>query len=1101
MSGPAAYAGPKDATDTIAQSAERHDTTARPGSTRRVTLLTGDRVVVGAGGRVVGVEMAKGREKIPVEVSRHNSRTLAVPADAHPLIADGTLEQRLFDVGALDEAARHGSRKGALGVIVGYRGGAFAMKARVRSADAAQRPRSLKVLNADAVRVEPQDATKLWNTLTHVQRSGTRTAATGITRVWLDGIRKATLDKSVPQIGAPRAWAGGHDGKGVKIAVLDTGVDATHPDLTTQVIAQKNFSTSADSKDRDGHGTHVASTLAGTGAKSGGAFKGVAPGAKILSGKVLDDTGYGEDAGVLAGLEWAVGQGAQVVNFSLGGTDSPELDVLEAAVNRLSAEKDILFVAGSGNDGPRSGTVLSPGSADAALTVGAVDGDDKLADFSSIGPRIGDGAIKPDVTAPGVDITAAAAKGSDYATGAGEKPPGYVTISGTSMATPHVAGAAAILKQAHPGWTYAQLKAALIGSAKDGGYSAFQQGAGRIQVDKAVKQTVIAETPSVSFGTQSWPHGDDTPVTRQLTYRNLGKTDVTLKLAANAIDPGGRPAPAGFFTLPHTSVTVPAGGKASVDLTVNTRLGGTTDGGYSLYVTATGDGQTVRTAAGVDREVESYDVTVKYIGRDGEPAPATRTSSKLTGVSGPRKGYSASLTPDASGTARIRLAKGSYLLDTKINEGPVAPGSGGDWIVQPKLDITGETTVTIDARTTRPIDVTIQDATAKQAGVLSYYKIGSGYNEVEAGVFAQSMKNLRTAHLGPRASRDFVQQWVARWEKGAGSEYVTVSGGLVRKFATGYTKHFTAGQFATVKVGFGAAAPGRAGVVLASGFLPSTKVAMFAARPESRGLPLKRTLHLSTAEKARWVLGADQFESAEGVLPQIEYKHAVPQIYRPGRTYQETFGTGVIAPGPLGQNNGVLRDGNVMKFDQRIFTDGQGHPGLSVYSSTRTTLHRNGTKIAQTEDPMEGSVAYEVPAAAARYRLTTSFRRDARISAVSTRIDASWTFRSKKTSQETAMPLSSVRFRPALALDSTAPAGRIQTVPVTIEGAAAGNLKSLSVHASYDDGRTWKKLKVSDGKVSLKNPAKGKGIALRAAITDKQGNKSTVSVHNAYRGR
>ncbi len=108
------------------------------------------------------------------------------------------------------------------------------------------------------------------------------------------------------------------------------------------------------------------------------------------------------------------------MNLSLGGQDTPDIDPLEAEVNKLSAEKGILFAIAAGNEGPES--IGSPGSADAALTVGAVDGNDKLADFSSTGPRVGDSAIKPDVTAPGVDITAAAAPGSVIDQEVGEKP-------------------------------------------------------------------------------------------------------------------------------------------------------------------------------------------------------------------------------------------------------------------------------------------------------------------------------------------------------------------------------------------------------------------------------------------------------------------------------------------------------------------------------------------------------------------------------------------------------------------------------------------------------------------------------------------------------
>ncbi|TQE19752.1 peptidase S8 [Streptomyces ipomoeae] len=1074
--------------------------TARGASVHRVTLVTGDQVVVDAKGRVKGVEPAKSREKVPVQVYIRDGRTLVVPADAHRLLADGTLDQRLFDIGELDKTAKHRGRNADLPVIIGYRGRAATMKAEVRDVGDAQKRRTLKALNADAVTVAQHDATKLWNTLTDEARSGARTTAPGVAHVWLDGIRKAGLDKSVPQIGAPRAWAAGYDGKGVKVAVLDTGVDATHPDLKTQVVAQKNFSESPDTKDRVGHGTHVASTVAGTGAKSNGKYKGVAPGAKILNGKVLGDDGSGTDSGIIAGMEWAAEQGAAIVNMSLGGPDSPALDPMEAAVNKLSAEKGILFAIAAGNAGPGPhGTMSSPGSADAALTVGAVDDKDKLADFSSVGPRIGDGAVKPDVTAPGVDITAAAVPGSVIAREVGQNPPGYMSISGTSMATPHVAGAAAIVKQVHPDWTYTELKSALTGSAKDGRYSVFQQGAGRIQVDKAIKQSLIADPSSVNFGTQQWPHADDTPVTRKLTYRNLGKTDVTLKLAATATDPKGQAAPSGFFKLGATTVTVPAGGEASVDLTVNTKLGGTTDGAYSAYVTATGGGQAVRTAVSVNREIASYDVTLKYIGRDGKPASAAGTGSQLNGTAGLASQYMDFPAPDASGTAKLRVPKGTYLLTTQMYEDPEDGDKGGDWIVQPKLDVTKDTTVTIDARTTKPVDVTVPDTGAEPADAVSFLRYQDEDDDIGVLFQARSFKNTRTAHLGPQVPRGMIQQWVGVWEKGTSTQYATVSGGPVKKFATGYAKHFTAGQFATVKAAVGAAAPGKTGVVMPSGYLPSTGLDLL-AWPQRRKLPAQRTLRLSTADNVGWTLGSIQYEGAEPGT-EVSFSQDAPQTYRAGRTYQETFGTGVLAPG-LVQGAGVMRTGNSMTAVLPVYTDGEGHPGFSAYSSVRTTLHRNGVKIVDTDDPLEGTRQYEVPAAEARYKLTTSFKRSAKVGAISTRIDASWTFRSKKTGEETAMPLSTVRFRPALGLDSTAPAGRTQSIPVAVEGAAAGrNLKSLAVHASYDDGRTWRKLTVRNGQVSVKNPAKGKGIAFRAEITDSKGNTSVIAVHNAYLGK
>lgn len=712
----------------------------------------------------------------------------------------------------------------------------------------------------------------------------------------------------MPQIGAPTAWAKGYDGKGVKIAVLDTGVDATHPDLKDQVIAAKNFSTSADATDKFGHGTHVASIAAGTGAKSGGKYKGVAPGAKLLNGKVLSDDGYGEDSEILAGMEWAAEQGADVVNLSLGGGDTPAIDPLEAEVNKLSQTKGILFAIAAGNEGDFGDqTIGSPGSAASALTVGAVDDKDTLASFSSTGPGL-DGQIKPDVTAPGVDITAAAAPGSLIAKEVGEKPAGYLTISGTSMATPHVAGAAAILKQEHPDWGYAELKGALTGSTKGGKYTPFQQGSGRIQVDQAIKQTVVAEPVSVSFGTQSWPHTDDKPDTKQVTYRNLGTKDVTLKLSSTATNPKGQAAPAGFFKLGATTVTVPAGGKASVDLIVNTKLGGTLDGAYSAYVTATGGGQTVRTAAAVQREVESYDVTLKVLGRDGQPTK--NYSSDLSGISGLGNGkwYS---PYDEDGTVTVRVPKGGYVLSTTTFVDPEDVTKGTDWLVQPKLNVTKSTTVTLDARKAKPIDITVPDAAAKSEFASPGFQIETPDGGYGFGWFLDSYAGFNTAHVGPQVTDgSLTEQFDGHWSKGATEQYDTVAGGKVKQFATGYTKHYKASELAKVKVGMGAAAGGKKGSINAVGWLPGSFSASSMGIQQT--LPGTRTLHLSTLSGVKWQM---DFEQAGGVDPdgfpltEAYYTLGAPQSFQGGKSYGKTFNTAVFGP-HLNADFGLYRSGN-----------------------------------------------------------------------------------------------------------------------------------------------------------------------------------------------
>jgi len=182
----------------------------------------------------------------------------------------------------------------------------------------------------------------------------------------------------------------------------------------------------------------------------------------------------------------------------------------------------------------------SPASAEAALAVGAVDRDDERAAFSSFGPTA-DGLLKPDVTALGVGIVAAMASLPPDVPPIGD-PVGtaYQALSGTSMATPHVAGAAAILLEQHPGWTGAQLKAQLTSSAKPNpDLVAFQQGTGRIDLDRATRQQVTVQPASLSFGQALWPHTDDPVLVQVSRWDRLKDMAGVMRGFADHVAPGG----------------------------------------------------------------------------------------------------------------------------------------------------------------------------------------------------------------------------------------------------------------------------------------------------------------------------------------------------------------------------------------------------------------------------------------------------------------------------------------------------------------------------------------------------------------------------------
>jgi serine protease AprX len=284
-----------------------------------------------------------------------------------------------------------------------------------------------------------------------------------------DGMTAAVGSNRVNQIhitgdrdGDPRRYSTAD----VVIAVIDTGIDAGHQDLAGKVVGWYDVvGGRPEPYDDHGHGTHVAAIAAGAG-RANRSMKGVAPGAALVGVKVLSGSGSGSLAGVIEGVEWVIAHkdelGIKVVNLSLGAAvPSDGTDPLSLAVNAL-ADAGIVPVVAAGNSGPRQGTVGTPGAAAKAITVCAmVDparGGWALAPYSSRGPTL-DGRIKPDICAPGYAISSAQAGTSG----------GYAALSGTSMATPVVAGTAALMLAVNPQLTPERVKAYLTETAVDWG--------------------------------------------------------------------------------------------------------------------------------------------------------------------------------------------------------------------------------------------------------------------------------------------------------------------------------------------------------------------------------------------------------------------------------------------------------------------------------------------------------------------------------------------------------------------------------------------------------------------------------------------------------
>jgi subtilisin len=265
----------------------------------------------------------------------------------------------------------------------------------------------------------------------------------------------------VNRVQAPAAWAKSR-GAGVKVVVIDTGLDMTHPDLAGNIKGGWNAITKTnDFNDDHGHGTHCGGNIAALDNSIG--IVGVAPKADLYGVKVLDANGSGTFDDVIAGMQWAVDNHMEVASMSLGADQGNQ-----ALADMVKAMKTagVTLIAAAGNSG---GAVGFPGGYPEAIAVAAGDNNDQLADFSSRGPEVA-------VIAPGVDIYSLSKNG------------GYETMSGTSMATPHVAGLAALYLSKHKGATPDQVRAALsAASTKLPGVPDVGQGAGLPSAVKLVK--------------------------------------------------------------------------------------------------------------------------------------------------------------------------------------------------------------------------------------------------------------------------------------------------------------------------------------------------------------------------------------------------------------------------------------------------------------------------------------------------------------------------------------------------------------------------------------------------------------------------------------
>lgn len=1047
-------------------------------------MLTGDRVTLGA-------PDDRGEPSVQIEprtpgtgsfsINRDGGRVSVIPKDVANLVPD-VLDPALFDITSLVEMKYDDAHRADLPVII---------QDPSQPKAALQAQRELPSIDATAG-VLPKTAAAGF---------GAQLAARSptIRKVWLDRPVGATVlssqqaqpDPYLNQINAPQAWNQGLDGHGVKVAVLDTGVDADHPALTGKVTTQANFTEATGAADGNGHGTHVSSLIVGNGAGSDGARQGVAPAAELISGKVLADDGFGQESWVIAGMEWAAAQHADVVNLSLSSAPSRGDDPVAVALDNLTADTGILFVAAAGNRGGFGAnpyTIGSPGVAASALTVGAVDAADKQASFSSEGPTLGSYRLKPDLVAPGVNILGAKAGARDGNL--------YVPMSGTSQATPIVAGAAALLLQQDPDRTWQQLKAQLTNSADPTPiYSGWTHGAGRLDLQRATNPGLTSDQASLDFAYLRWP--DKSVRTRVVTLTNATSEPTTVAITDQQKNEQNTTAPADAVVANPATLTIPANGTASTTISVDPAL--LPDGNWQGSVEFGG----LRLAFGVFDEPERYDLTVRVLDRTGTPYAGGQAS-----VFNYDTGGSASLKLDANGTGFIRMDRGHYGIFSAVT----TPAHGD----QPEtfalagtadIPVTSDTTYVVDARQAKllqpPTVEKVTTAVIESAISISRHSETRGLSDfyfftpeqIAAGtVFVQPTTN--TSRGSFEASTRWRLEPTGAVRAGDPAVYELLY--PQDRFSLSLTPHLdrrALQRMARVENTFGSFTGAGTQTVERAWSTGGTNIGWVTRRPVA--VPSKR-IELLTADPAAEWNQCLTFTPASTTRLCDRTNLPFPTAARISRT----FGAAIHPDAFAASHTPTYLFADIGAADALH----AGKLPASAYRSRKLKLFRDGVQVGETGN---GSTYFQIPNGSGRFRLEHTWSLDAANYPVSTEASTVWNFTSAPPpdptkASATTPPLLRIGYEPEVDGFGRAAGWRPLPVTLNIDHLGSGSVAVTSVRLAYStDGKQWIPaivLPIGGSYRAIIPPwavLPGKSLSLRASATDATGGSIEQTVIGA----
>lgn len=1035
---------------------------SKEGKQHTVTLITGDKIIANEtseGLLTLEIDPAE-REGYEARFKQINidEDVYVIPNDIGPFVSN-QIDKELFNITKLINQGYDDENVDYVPLIISFNNKQSKNLFSSELTNTLEEQHLFNSMNSMATKVKKDKSDRFIDELFNMSNQTLKRSQmleNNIDKIWLDEKVHVALEDSVSQIGSQEAWESGYDGSGIKIAVLDSGIDRNHPDFNGNIVKEKNFSADNDMSDLHGHGTHVASIVGGSGQASDGLRKGVAPGASLMIGKVIGADGKGPLSDIILGMEWSVEEGADIVNMSLGSeypTDGT--DPISQALNNLTEEYGVLFVVSSGNSGPGEGTVTAPGSADAALTVGSVNKEEGLADTSSRGPRLGDYAIKPEITAPGVNINAARSSGTSMGFPIDDY---YTSASGTSMAAPHVSGVAAIIlgqwREAGIDVTPELLKAALISSAIPfDELSVYEQGGGRVDVEEALNQTIIANPGVLDLGYFEYPHDEYEPVTKTITYHNLSDQDITLHLQTDITFQDDEVISEDMVELSDDTIIVKAGETVEVDVTLDIHLGEI--GMYGGYIKASSDddGIKLQTPVGYYKEPKQHTLTIKGISQKGETVQ------------------------DSSSVDVVNAEDSSLFLETGLNlwnelgEITLRVPTGvynimGWWediedelalVGNPEVIVEDDTTVVLDGREVNEIGLDLEDEVDELFKRISYHRETGDTVNFSSAYFTGEQDTLYASPTEPVdiGYFEFYTDWeLLSPEHLEGNPYfyrlvfpeTEIPSDLIYKInkddlAQVNAKYYSHNDSDEYRV---------------------TQAMLRDYEPVA--LVFGHSIDAGIERMEYYNPGDSVYSKVVYSSPGIDYVYfdEPRKTYDKGK-YEDTWFKQPVRPGTLVGNPPHMDHSPVVRENNRISAflpnvDNDLH--WSWGTEAELQFYENEKLLAESATNQNNFTLTEDKA---RYRLELTTKNQMNWTPFSEKVQTNWTFDSEKPDLDSReiIPLLLVNYKLDLDLTNTAKAGNITPISFTVEhqpGAESLPINHVKFWISYNDGEDWEEV-------------------------------------------